>query len=81
MVPLDDRQQVLAVLQCQLADVGQALLLKGAQDGAPVAGHRGLLQLQRGVEAGVTQIGDWPRGHHHCRIYSHLVKDRGMYFG
>lgn len=66
MVPLHDGQQVLAVLQGQLADVHQTLLVVGAQDGTPVAGHWGLLPLQGGVQAGVPQIGHWQRGHLHC---------------
>lgn len=66
MVPLHNGQQVLAVLQGQLADMGQALLLKGAQDSAPVAGHRRLLQLQRCVQAGVSQIGHWPWRNDNC---------------
>ena len=45
MVPLHNGQQVLAVLQGQLADVDQALLIVGAQDSTPIAGHRGLLPL------------------------------------
>ena len=66
MVPLYNGQQVLAVLQGQLADVDQALLVVGAQDGTPVGGHRGLLPLEGGVEAGVPQVGHRQRGHLHC---------------
>ena len=46
MVPLHNGQQILAVLQGQLADVHQALLIVGAQDGTPVGGHRGFLGRQ-----------------------------------
>lgn len=53
MVPLHNGQQVLAVLQGQLADVDQALLVIGAQDGASIGGHRGFLPLQGGIEAGI----------------------------
>lgn len=67
MVPLHNGQQVLAVLQGQLADVHQALLIVGPQDGTPVAGHRGLFALQSGIEAGIPQIGHRQRGHLHCR--------------
>lgn len=67
VVPLHNGQQVLAVLQGQLADVHQALLIVGFQDGTPVAGHRGLFTLQGGVEAGIPQIGHRQRGHLHCR--------------
>lgn len=66
MVPLHNGQQVLAVLQGQLADVDQALLVVGAQDGAPVGGHWRLLPLQGGVEAGVPQVGHGQWGHLHC---------------
>ena len=66
MVPLHNGQQVLAVLQGQLTDVLQALLIEGAQNRPPVAGHRWFLGLQGGVEAGVTQVRHWQRGHHHC---------------
>ena len=66
MVPLHDGQQVLAVLQGKLADVHQALLIVGAQDGTPIGGHRGLLPLQGGLDAGVSQVGHRQRGHLHC---------------
>jgi len=45
MVPLHNGQQVLAILQSQLADVDQALLIEGAQNGPSVASHRRLLGL------------------------------------
>ena len=81
MVPLYDGQQVLTVLQAQLADVGQALLLKGTQNGAPVGGHGGLLQLQRRVQASVAQVGNRPRGDDNCRAHGHsqLVCYEGVY--
>ncbi len=41
MVPLHNGQQVLAVLQSQLADVDQALLVEGAQNCPSVAGTVG----------------------------------------
>lgn len=56
VVPLHNREQVLAVLKGQLADVAQALLIVGAQNGSPVVGHYGLLCLQGGVQTGITQI-------------------------
>ena len=66
MVPLHNGQQVLAVLQGQLADVDQPLLVEGAQDGPPIAGHWGLLSLQRGVYAGIPQVGHRQGWQHHC---------------
>lgn len=66
MIPLHNGQQVLAVLEGQLADVHQALLIVGAQDSTPVGGHGGLLSLQGGVEAGVPQVGHRQGGHLHC---------------
>ena len=67
MIPLHNRQQILGILEGQLADVGQTLLLKGAQNGSPVTGHRGFLGLQGAVQAGIAQVGHWPGRHHHCR--------------
>lgn len=73
MVPLHDGQQVLAVLQGQLADVDQPLLVEGAQDGPPVAGHRGLLGLQGGVQAGVPQVGHRQGWHYHCTWTKEII--------
>ncbi len=78
MVPLHNGQQVLAVLQSQLADVDQALLIEGAQDGPSVAGHRGLLSLQGGVQTRIPQVWHRQRWHHHCtytaQLMSHMVQ-------
>lgn len=46
VVPLQNGQQILVVLQSQLADIDQALLIEGAQNGPSVASHHGLLGLQ-----------------------------------
>lgn len=69
VVPLDDGQQVFAVLQGQLTDIGQALLrvLHRLQDQPPVAGHRRLLQLQGGVQAGIPQVWHWTWRDDHCK--------------
>ncbi len=66
MVPLHNGQQVLAVLQSQLADVDQALLIEGAQNGPSVAGHRGLLGLQGRVQTCIPQVWHRQWRHHHC---------------
>jgi len=66
MVPLHNGQQVLAVLQSQLADVDQALLVEGAQNCPSVAGYRGLLGLQGGVQTCIPQVWHRQRWHHHC---------------
>jgi len=66
MVPLHNGQQVLAVLQSQLADVDQALLIEGTQNGPSVAGHCGLLSLQGGVQTCIPQVWHGQRRHHHC---------------
>jgi len=61
MVPWQNGQQVLAVLQSQLASMlqalhiegahmVQALLIEGAQNGPSAAGHHELLGLQAGAD-------------------------------
>lgn len=71
VVPLYNGQQVLAVLQSQLADVDQPLLIEGAQNGAPVACHRRLLGLQGRIETSVAQIGHRHWWQHHCKHTMH----------
>ena len=47
-VPLQDGQQILAVLQSQLAEVDQVLLSEGAQNGPSNFTLQGLMGLQGG---------------------------------
>jgi hypothetical protein len=46
VVPLQNGQQILAVMQSQLADVDQVLLINGAQNGPSSFTPQGLLGLQ-----------------------------------
>ena len=73
MVPLHYGQQVLAVLQSQLADVDQALLIEGTQNGPSVASHRGLLGLQGGVQTCIPQVWHGQRWHHHCKVTAQMI--------
>ena len=50
MVPLQNGQQVLVILQSQLADMDQALVIDGAQNGPSAANYHGLLGLQGGAD-------------------------------
>ncbi len=50
VVPLQNGQQVLVILQSQLADMVQAHVIEGAQNGPFAAGHHGLLGLQGGAD-------------------------------